>query len=234
MTNPIETELKLLLATPDDHFRLRSALDRLATARIREQRNDYLDTSRLDLRAQQAMVRVRVAGERVVATCKVGGQFDRGVHRVTEVERDVPPALAARWKVGAPARVLVVELGLQDALLAPPDQGGVLAVPLSGDVWLHNLGALVNTRRTYDVQLVDLDGDPAGDELVRFELDHARYSAGVERWELEVEHPRAGDLTDRIRDWLDRLEVEHEPATESKYVQFLRLIGTAPEPPESF
>lgn len=216
-----EVELKLLLPDAAAHDRLRAALDALAPADVAAQVNYYLDTVRLDLRRQKAMVRVRVQDGRATVTVKTRARLDHGVSQAAEWERVLPPVEAAPWLQAPPSRIRVAALGLDPGLLVPP---------LAPDADLHVLGALANTRRTYAVRLADLGAADAmaadPDTNLALELDHSRYSAGAERFELELEHPAAADLAPAVTEWLQRLGIDAEPAAESKYAQFLRVSGT--------
>lgn len=214
-----EIELKLVLPDADAHDRLRLALDALATPSIAAQVNYYLDTVQLDLRQQKAMVRVRVQDGVATVTVKTRARLEGGVSQAAEWERVLQPEAAAAWLQSPPSRIRAAALGLADGLLAPP---------LADDADLHVLGALANTRRTYAVTLADL-GTTEGcampaETALQLELDHSRYSAGRERFELELEHPEAGLLASAVTDFLAGLGIDAEPATESKYAQFLRLM----------
>jgi uncharacterized protein YjbK len=215
-----EVELKLMLEDRDAFLKVREALDALAEAVVHEQVNYYLDTTRLSLRAQKAMVRVRVADGQAVATCKTRATIEGGVQRAVEHEQPLPELEERLWLQAGQPRTTPQALGIMAWLCAGP--GCALLQPLAADSALHTLGALANTRRDYTVRREQLRPG-TGVQPVTLELDHSRYSAGAERFEIELEHADAAELAEDVQVWLDALAVIAEPATESKYAQFLRL-----------
>lgn len=215
-----EVELKLLLPDATAHGLLRAALERLATPRLVEQVNYYLDTPRLDLRRQRVMVRVRVADD-VTVTCKSKPQLVKGLMRTGEVERQLKGPPAEPWRQHPPARVQVAALGLEDWLL----DGGPLHGLLAPDTWLHVVGTLANSRRVFTIDRSVLAGQGRGE--LKLELDHSRFGSGDERFELELEHEDAEELRPEVEAFLDALDIDSQPATESKYEQMLRLSAKA-------
>lgn len=220
---PEEVELKLLLDDEHDFERVRAALDRLVPrVEVAEQVNYYLDTVRLDLRRQGAMVRVRVANGRAVVTGKAKATITAGVQRAIEREHALEGPHGAEWQQAGQPRTTPEQLQALAWLCQPVAQGGLLTTPLAPDTALHTLGAMANVRRIYRLHRAQLRPG-AGTAEVTLELDHSRYSAGAERFEIELEHPDAAELALDVTAFLDALEVTAEPATESKYAQFLRL-----------
>jgi uncharacterized protein YjbK len=201
-----EIELKLLLPDEENFLRLRNALDGLATPEVVEQVVYYLDTARLDLRLARQMLRVRVGNGVAKVTWKGSATMTAGVQQAAEREQVLPEAEGALWRQGGQARTTPERLGIVGWL------------DLAADVGLHPLGAMANTRRIYRATI-------AGVPMV-LELDRVRYSAGVERYELEVEHADAARLAQRLIPWLEANSIETEPASESKYAQFLRLSAS--------
>lgn len=218
----VEVELKLMLDDGDAFLKVRTALDALAPAVVHEQVNYYLDTTQLSLRAQKVMVRVRVADGQAVATCKTKARLDGGVQLAIEHEQPLPQTEAQRWLQGGQPRTSPQALGMTTWLCPGPDCA--LQHALEPQVALHTLGALANTRRAYAVRRDQLRPG-AGPQVVTLELDHSRYSAGAERFEIELEHEDAATLADDLHAWLETLGVHAAPAEESKYAQFLRLAG---------
>lgn len=229
-----EIELKLCLANEADFQRVRQALDNLAHRRgtavdALDQTNYYLDTPRLQLRAQKAMLRVRTIGhgpqaDRAVVTLKIRPTLVDGLLSTAEHERDLPAELAEPWLRSPPARVQAAQLAV-GTWLAP---GALLDEPLAADSWLHVVGAMANTRRVYRLEGYQLNG-PAGPLML--ELDHARFGLGGadgHRFEIELEHPDAAGWRTVIDGWLAGLDVTAYPATETKYAQMLRLNDAAP------
>lgn len=240
-TMATEIELKLCLADEMDMQRVRLALDNLAHRKgtpveALEQVNYYLDTPRLQLQAQKAMVRVRTVAEapdqpakRAVVTLKIRPTLADGVLHAAEHELELPPELAAKWLRAPPARVQAAELSIATWL----GEGGLLDVALAPDSWLHVVGAMANSRRVYRLDGYQLNG-PAGPLML--ELDHARFGLGGadgHRFEVELEHPDAAAWRTVLDGWLAGLEVLAYPATETKYAQLLRLASTAPAWPAS-
>lgn len=198
-----EIELKLLLPDEENFLRLRNALDGQTTPEVVEQVVYYLDTARLDLRLARQMLRVRVGNGVAKVTWKGSATMTAGVQQAAEREQVLPEAEGALWRQGGQARTTPERLGIAAWLDLP------------ADAVLHTLGAMANTRRTYHAAI--------GGESMMLELDRVRYSAGVERFELEVEHADAARLAQVLMPWLEEQGVETEPASESKYAQFLRL-----------
>lgn len=236
---PTEIELKLCLADEADFQRVRLALDNLAHRKgtpvdALEQTNYYLDTPRLQLRAQKAMVRVRTIGagpqaDRAVVTLKIRPTLVDGLLSTAEHEADLSEDLAAPWLKAPPARVQAKDLGIADWTTA----GGLLDQPLTADTWLHVVGAMVNSRRVYRLEGYQLNG-PTGPLML--ELDHARFGLGGadgHRFEIELEHPDAAAWRTVIDGWLAGLDVTAYPATETKYAQMLRLNDVAPAWPQA-
>lgn len=215
-----EIEIKLILGSLGDHARVAAALTALAVAPVRriDQVNYYLDTMDRALHAQQAMARLRVADGAVQLTVKVRPQLLDGVMRVTELEAALPDDMAGPWRIAPPSKTdlrIDSQGWLQDAAL--------LKHPLPPTAVLHCLGAMRNTRQVFTVPRTVWDAGP-GD--VHVELDRVHFGAGAdqaERFEIEVEIPDAPVLLPRLQAWLDGLGVDHQPAAESKYAQFLRL-----------
>ncbi|MSP93021.1 MAG: CYTH domain-containing protein [Myxococcales bacterium] len=234
-----EVELKLLLADVAAFDRLRSHLNRLAgTPTVREQTNYYLDTADRALRRRRAMARLRTAdatgsGARLAWwTCKAEPVLQDGILRVEERERPLDASEQGRVLAnGAPrAGLTVAELDPDRWLQIPRAEGGMLGEPLAAPTRLHVLGALATTRRIYRVPWPDVranpgDADPPAD--LALELDHARYSAGAERFELEVETPAVESLRPFIDGLLAAADVDAEPARYSKYAQFLQLADAS-------
>ncbi len=229
-----EIELKLCLADEMDFQRVRLALDNLAHRRGTavedlEQTNYYLDTPRLELRAQKAMVRVRAVGpgpaaQRAVVTLKIRPTLVDGLLSTAEHELVLPTELAAPWLLSPPPRVQPADLGIGDWLA----EGGLIERPLGPQSWLHVVGAMANTRRVYQLEGYQING-PQGP--LTLELDHARFGLGGadgHRFEIELEHPDAAAWRTVIDGWLAGLDVTAYPATETKYAQLLRLSAVAP------
>jgi uncharacterized protein YjbK len=132
----------------------------------------------------------------------------------------LPEPEARLWLQAGQPRTTPQALGITVWLCDGPRC--TLTQPLVPDSALHTLGALANTRRAYTLRREQLRSG-TGVQPVTLELDHSRYSAGAERFELELEHVDAAELAEDLQAWLDALAVMAEPATESKYAQFLRL-----------
>jgi uncharacterized protein YjbK len=225
-----ELELKLLLDTESDAERLRAWLEANAgPADCREQVNTYFDTADLQLRAAQAMVRVRVDGVGVRATLKQKPRLRDGLMQVREVEAPVSAPLADRFRQAAPARLQSVDLPFAAAIDALLGEAPGAANP----GWaLHGLGALANRRLRYHVPNAafvrgDMVPPEHGERLrtVLFELDRSLGPAGEPRYELEVEDPDVTALRPSIEALLDTLEVSFRPADMSKYAWFLQGLA---------
>jgi uncharacterized protein YjbK len=216
-----ETEIKLLLPDEASFAQVRAALQQLVAPKVADQTNVYLDTSGRDLLRQRAMARVRrfAGSAQVLFTCKTSPRLENGVMRVEELERELDPAAAAPWRSSAPpARVQVRDVDRLGWLQSQT----LLAVPLAADTWLHAIGALQTLRRKFALNVRQLE--PRGPSLdIVLELDHARYSQGPQRFEIEVETPEPELVGPALEHWLNGLGIGFEPAAESKYAQFLRL-----------
>ena len=169
-----EIELKLLLPDELQYLQLREALDQLATPSAVDQVVYYLDTAKLELQLARQMLRVRVGNGVAKVTWKGPASMTAGVQQAEEREQPVPEPEASLWRMGGQAVTTPQRLGITGWL------------GLADDAVLRPLGAMANTRRTYHASI---EGEP-----MVLELDRVRYSAGVERFELEVEHADAARL----------------------------------------
>lgn len=234
-----EVELKLIVGDLAAFDRLRVQLERQAgPPTLREQTNFYLDTADRGLRRRRAMARLRTAGSdgggaRLAWwTCKAEPVLRDGVMRVEERERRLDgPAQARLLADGAPRGDLTVgDVDPDGWLQRPRAEGGMLVDPLQATARLHVLGALATTRRIYRVPWPiarnPADPAPAPTDLA-LELDHARYSQGAERFELEVETPAVERVRPFIEELLAAADVDAAPAQQSKYAQFLQLADQA-------
>lgn len=180
--------------------------------------NWYLDTAQRELHAQRAMLRVRQTQRGTTSptwrlTAKLKPSLTAGILSSTELERALDPHEVANWQDGPPPRLPRAQLDREHWLdhLLPPD------------ATLYVLGALRNQRQALTVPRALWQ--PGATDLVTLELDRTLYSAEVERCELELEHPEAAAMAPALQAWLTSLGIDTDPATESKYAQFLRLLG---------
>lgn len=214
---PIEVELKLMLPDQAAYDAVRAWLDASSTScRVRSQRNLYLDTADLRLRAQRAMLRLRFEPDHVVATLKTRPNLQAGLMRTEEREAPLDADLAARFRARVPSRVDPDVLPLAAALR-----------PLLGDAEpapaLFALGALINERRSYALPRALLDGGPG---TVPIDLDHSLGPAGTPRLEVELEHSDAAALEDALYARILDLGVAASPSEQSKYAWFLEGLAS--------
>jgi uncharacterized protein YjbK len=220
-----EVELKLILEDEHDLATLGEALAAAAgPPRTKEQTNLYLDTASRLLGRHSVMLRVRRSLEaggatKLVATVKANAQLQDGVMRAAETEAPLDAAGVTIWGQGTRDGRLDT-LGLPEAVVQAVR--AIVGEAVDREA-LHVLGAALNTRRVFALPAAALDL-PGEDATITFELDHTRYPADVERFELELERVDAATVAPAIRGWLEGLGVRHAPATRGKFAQFIEVV----------
>lgn len=189
----IEIELKLALASKDDHGRLADALPGFLDEVVQE--NHYWDLPDGTLTSRGIMLRLRLESESAVITVKRDAvRRDDGLFRATEDEESIPRDLAESIVAG--------RTSLADA-------GSTMVAKLAGELGdlgaLRRWGSMTNHRRRYR-----LEGD-----LVA-ELDHTIFLDEIHEWEVELEcaDPERGHAI--LTGHLDNAGVRYEPQQSSK------------------
>ena len=210
-----EIEIKRVLDAAG-YARLQAHLDTLASPRRHEQVNHYLDLADAALNKAGAMLRLRVVGDRLVLTLKARSSVSDGVLRTQELEQELTTEEDKAFWQQLPVAWQQAAIRLGDWL----DTTGLHAVG-THDGTLVEIGQTLNLRLAYKLP----KGIPGWPHALTLELDHTQFPGGVERLELELEHPDAAELAPVLNAWLTGLDVATSPATETKYAQFLRLAG---------
>ncbi len=215
----MEIELKLLLEDVDAWQTLSASLCAHGQPLEHRQLNLYLDTEDRLLQGNKVMVRVRLQGQQAIVTCKSRAHIVDGVMRAGEWEAVLEVEAAARWRDASGRSSRLSQLPIAEAIrraLPGPDTDPLLQVQAT----------MSNHRQSWAIAPARLGWPTAvvGRAAINLELDRATLPGGIERFELEVEHPGAGGLAPYIRTLLTGLGLTAKLATESKYAQVLRLL----------
>jgi hypothetical protein len=223
MTGPLEIEVKLKLASADDHAALLRALG--AEGEPRRQRNRFLDGPRGELSAARLALRLReevtAATRRTTLTLKLAGGAAGAVHQRVEFEAelDVP----VEELLMDPARILDLDVApVRELRRRLPDLASLISS-----------GGFENERHAIPARML-LPGPGAETPVpLRWEVDRTDFGDGRVEHEVEVELPEAAAaagltpeaLAAWVRGRLDGLGVRWAEQPESKFARFRRYRG---------
>ncbi len=194
-----EVELKYRLKSRGDYEALCHRLGN--PAEEFEQVNHFFRSRDGRVPGSRGVIRLRLEKGKALFTVKLGGALEEGLVSADEYEEpwkgsleNLPPNAEALWDEGYAGMKAVA-----DAFGGPH--------PL---VWA---GKMINRRKVYNLS-----------EGICLELDASLYPDGHEDFEVEVETEKPEEDRERLRNLLERLGVDNEPQTETKYQRFLAHV----------
>ena len=199
--DPREQEVKLAISDPSDLDRLIAALGEPDA--VIEQQNTYFDTPAGTLRSRGAMLRIRKAGDSIVATLKSDATFVDGYMQCTEIEEGVAPAIWADVDASA-GGISALDIPPVIRALALLDHGEKLIA----------LGEARNTRRVYH---------RSGGRV--FEVDRTVLPGGRVEAEIEVETSDPHAVRSELEALLNAHQIAWRPQSKTKYERFLEARG---------
>jgi len=174
--------------------------------------NHFFDTVGGELRARDAIVRLRDEGGRWILAAKGAAEQAGELHRRTELELDVTEGEAERILAGQLDALRALELGLGSLDLLASLRAAV------GQRALVPAGAFENERTRVGPLAVD------GRELY-LELDRTRFPGDATHHEIELEVPEGleGPAGELLRELVAASGTEGTPAA-SKAARFFRAL----------
>jgi uncharacterized protein YjbK len=196
MGGSTESEIKYLLAGPEDHRRLAGPGGLGEPRGTERQENFYLDTADSFLSGKRIMLRLRRLGTGALLTWKCGSEVEAGFFRSQEIEAPLSPEEAAAV-LASPATLYRLRLPPVEELRSR-----------FGEPPLGVMGSLVNERTSFQA------------ERFLVELDRVTFPDGSQFFEVEVETEDPAAARAWLEELFRRLGIN---ATPSRLTKLARL-----------